>query len=63
MVLDIDTPKEKTSTKTSNDEGDFITINLIPSEQDDKLASLHDHSIHKDHLFPQELDYLAHSLI
>ena len=25
MLLDIDIPEEKTSTKTSNNEGDFIT--------------------------------------
>ena len=26
ILLDIDIPEEKTSTKTSNDEGDFITV-------------------------------------
>ena len=26
VVLDIDIPEEKTSTETSNDEGDFITV-------------------------------------
>jgi hypothetical protein len=27
-VLDIDIPEEKTSTKTSNDEGDFIPVTV-----------------------------------
>ena len=61
-VLDIDIPKEKTLTKTSNDEGDFITVTGTKRARR-QSSKPYDHSSLGDQPFRRTSTRLPHSLL